>query len=59
MYISNIVRLDLFETKVGVLTYQCMKNNEGNTFEIHFIETCGVTTASLKFRGHLPNFAYY
>lgn len=38
MYISNIVRLDLIETKVGVLTYEHIKTNGGN-LKIAFIET--------------------
>lgn len=57
MYISNIVRLDLIQTKVSVLTYQHDKTDGGN-LKIGIIETCYVATVSLEVRGHLPNFAY-
>lgn len=57
MYISNIVRLDLIQTKVRVLTYQQVKTDWGN-LKIGIIETCYVATVSLEVRGHLPNFAY-
>lgn len=38
MYISNIVRLDLIQTKVSVLTYQHVKTDGGN-LKIGIIET--------------------